>query len=63
MGRVRGGGFVGGMLNSKKVHGQDDGNNKKDQATDDRKNDSVATGLGSSRRIRGLLFGKEARSR
>jgi hypothetical protein len=32
MGLVRSGGFIGGMLNGKKVHGQDDGNDEKDQA-------------------------------
>jgi hypothetical protein len=57
---LRRGGFVGGRLDGKEVHGKHDGNNEKKQATEGGKNDGVTAGLGSFRRIYGLLLGKEA---
>jgi hypothetical protein len=48
------------MLNGKEVYGKDDSNNEEKQAAEDGKNDDVTAGLGSFRRIDGLLLGKKA---
>jgi len=48
------------MLDGEEVYWKDDSNNEEKQATEGGKNDGVTAGLGSFRRIDGLLLGKKA---